>query len=183
LEYSFDKETWMDYTISSGGSYITWPDILLEAGDKLYWRNKSATPSFITKRRLYYWTFHAHNQIDGNTIKTWWDLTSLICKSGADSLPIYCFDSLFRWFPLESIPKLTATTLGSHCYDNLFENTYARLDTTQHWEFQYPFRLPYVWTIAWESPTFVRMFKTDGANCPIISPELNTIYYCTMPTY
>lgn len=180
LEYSFDKETWTDYTITGWSSYIEGPNIILTPWQKVYRRSKSTTPTTFATARLEYWTFESTS---GSKFYAWWDLTSLICKTGGDTLSRYCFSNLFSGLRLLSIPKLTATTLGSHCYDYLFDNTNARLDTTQHWEFQYPFRLPYVWTISWESPIFVRMFKTDDATCPVISPQLNTTYYCTVPTY
>lgn len=178
LEYSFDKSTWTDYTITSW-NYVHWPTITLKVWEKVYFRNKSTTPPSTFSTRLARWTFHGTS---GGAYYTWWTLTSLLSKDNTDTLPNYCFNSLFEAFPLLSIPKLTATILWGSCYESLFYNANVQLDTTQHDEYQYPFRFPYTWTISW-SPLYANMFLTDRANNYVIAPNVNTTYYCNMSTY
>lgn len=110
LETSSDWRTWSDYTF--------WTTItLVKVWSKIYWRNKSETPtSFGTSSGNYY-----------QFAMTWliaasWDINYLLCSGSTDTLlSNYCFNALFSWCTsLTSAPELLATTLTQYCYRTMF---------------------------------------------------------------
>ena len=107
LEISRDKVNWTDYTI--------WDTIAFtNAWDKVYWRNKSATPTNFSNYNNYYrfntsWLFHVS-----------WDVNYLLCKDSTTTLTNYCFRRLFRQTDITSAPILSATTLAPFCYNEMF---------------------------------------------------------------
>ena len=115
LETSYDKTNRTDYTI--------WGYITLNQWETIYMRNKSETQT-----RFSLWDYNWYRFSISGRCAASWDLTSLLCKYGTDTLNDYDFEALFgkitalqqRTCDLVTAPKLTATTLGGHCYSMLF---------------------------------------------------------------
>ena len=116
FEYSTDWTTWSDYTIAH--IWWAWTTLTLSnVWDKVYFRSKSdSVTSLSGVTWLYKFTMTW-------SIAASWDVTSLLCKTGATTLSNYCFYRLFDWCTaLTSAPSLTATTLGENCYREMFRN-------------------------------------------------------------
>ena len=116
LEISWDKTNWIDYTI--------WTTIhFANANDKLYWRNKSTTPTaFSTGYYADYYYFST-----GNTFAVSWDVDYLLCKTSTTNLLIdsggswdFIFHRLFKNCDITTPPRLPATTLSRWCYEGMF---------------------------------------------------------------
>lgn len=118
LEYSTDKQTWTQYTWTSGstaGAVIT----LANAGDRVWFRGDNAT--FSTDTNSYYkFAFSGRLYASGN-------IMSLLDKKCL-SLTIpnaWCFVYLFQSqyvsnANLLSAPRLPATKLADSCYTSMF---------------------------------------------------------------
>lgn len=173
LEYSSDKVTWTDYTIWNWiDTWAIW--------EKVYIRSKSETPTTFNGPRYRdpYYRFQVWSGIS-----VWGDVTSLLCKYWASALPSACFVNLFNRCVIESMPHLTATDLWERCYMWLFSDSYIRLSDTQDTVYQYEFRVPITWIwIAGSYPT-AWMFSGGYPTSPISTPDINTTYYATVPTY
>lgn len=194
LETSTDLSTWSDYTI--------WSTITLSSvGDKVYWRNKSETPTWFSTgssnryRISLTWTVAAS-----------WDVTYLLCKTGTDTLQWnYCFYNLFSgnssltsapslpattltWYcycemfsycsNLITIPLLPATTLQYNCYNMMFYSCpKIKISESQTWEYQTPYRIPAEWTGTDSSGLALdSMFSNTGGTFAG-SASVNTTYY------
>lgn len=108
LEISYDKSNWTDYTI--------WTEITLaNIEDKVYFRNKSETPTRFSLGVDDYYSFGT-----SNTCEVSGDVNYLLCKHSTTSLSPYCFRGLFSWCRILKPPKLPATTLADHCYTSMF---------------------------------------------------------------
>lgn len=119
LEISYNGESWIDYNWLRVSLSNIW--------DKVYFRNKSETPTRFSVSVSDYYTF------DTRLYPSWsldcsWDLTTLLCKEGTLDLTgnDYCFFRLFRnCDAISTPPRLPATTLAPRCYHSLFaENEY-----------------------------------------------------------
>ena len=107
LEYSTNGKNWTAYTTDAE---IT----LSSAGDKLYFRNTKGTDQPFTSCSF---------TISSGTVGVSGDSTALINKNGTDTLPEYCFDSLFKGCTgIKTISEglLPATNLGDGCYGDMF---------------------------------------------------------------
>lgn len=116
LEISTDKENWSDYTI---GTQIT-----MQWNSKLYFRNKSTTPTGFSTSGSNYYNFSSV----WSTISVSWDLNYLLCKTSTDTVWSYCFFKLFAdrlqahsYIQDASNLDLSATTLNTHCYERMFD--------------------------------------------------------------
>lgn len=113
IEISYDKETWTDYTY---WNTINLPNIW----DKVYFRNKSETPTTFSAGTTRYFNFQWAWKFEGSG-----DLNYLLCKTSTTQLRSnYCFYRLFQNLHLQTAPKLPATTLTNYCYQDMFDNTY-----------------------------------------------------------
>ena len=110
LETSTDWDTWTDYTF---GTTIT----LNAVGNKVYFRNKSETPTWFSTSSSVYYGFSMTWKIAAS-----WDVNYLLCKNSTTTLVSdYCFFRLFyQCASLTTAPKLPATTLTSQCYSSMF---------------------------------------------------------------
>ena len=111
LETSTDWTTWTDYTI--------WNTITLSnIWDKVYFRNKSETPTWFSIDHNNYYTF-----VMSWSIAASWDITSLLNKNCTENLSAYCFIRLFlNCSSLTTPPSLLPTTLVTYCYYGMFFN-------------------------------------------------------------
>ena len=114
LETSTDGATWADYTISNT---ITLSNIW----DKVYFRNKSETPTGFSLVNNYY------KFVMSWSVAASWDINYLLCKNSTDTLTdAYCFYVLFNWCTsLTTPPKLRAMNLTSSCYYSMFKGCTA----------------------------------------------------------
>lgn len=109
IEMSYDKVNWMS----------SWPLLfgvtLSNIGDKLYLRNTSETPTgFNTGTGASRFTMSWK-------IRVSWDVTSLLCKYGTNTLSDYCFRNLFAWCTsLTAAPSLPHTAMTPSCYSGMF---------------------------------------------------------------
>lgn len=203
LEISTDWSSWRDYNMNSA----IWETITLtNIWDKVYFRNKSSTPTEFSKLNNYYYFKFT------GSIAASWDITFLLCNSGTDTLQWdYCFMYLFaNWsWQLTTPPKLTATTLTNWCYANMFSDCYnlttlpslpattlpssnsgnwcyymmfsncskIKISSTQTWEYQTPYRIPTTWT--WTNTGWYAlnyMFNNTWWTFKP-TPTINTTYY------
>lgn len=110
LETSTNGTVWTDYTI--------WNTITLSSiWDKVYWRNKSETPTGFSSWASKYYKF-----VMSWSIAASWDVNFLLCKNSTTSLAWnYCFQRLFQnCSSLTSTPSLPATALSTYCYQFMF---------------------------------------------------------------
>lgn len=110
LETSTNWSTWSDYTF--------WTVITLaNVGDKVFFRNKSETPTGFSTRSSNYYKFVMSWKIAAS-----WDVNFLLCKESTDTITSdYCFEMLFSGCTsLTTAPELSATTLRQYCYDQMF---------------------------------------------------------------
>lgn len=193
LETSTNLSTWSDYTI--------WNTITLSSvGDKVYWRNKSETPTWFSTGNSNRYRFALTGSIAAS-----WDVTYLLCKTGTDALQgNYCFSGLFvnntsltsapslpattlTWYcyyemfsycsNLTTIPRLPATTLQYRCYSQMFYNcSKIKLSESQTWEYQTPYRIPAEWTWTDADYALDSMFSNTGGTF-VGSAYVNTTYY------
>lgn len=198
LETSSDWENWTDYTFNG----TDWATITLtNVWDKVYFRNKSETPTWFSISTGKYYRF----MIPSWKIAASWDVTYLLCKKWTNTLNAnYCFAALFFNTPrLTKAPKLNATTLSSWCYANMFQNCtsltsipklpattmkdscYAymfygcsniKISSTQTWEYQTAYRIPTTWTWATASSALSDMFYSTWWTFTW-TPSINTTYY------
>lgn len=192
LETSYDKQTRSDYTV---GTII----ILANVGDKVYMRSKSETPTGFSSSQADCYTFSM-------TWKIWasWDVCSLLCKNGADTITNYAFINLFNgctaltsapsisatyFYPLccagmffwcsslATLPKIHATTLDNWCCNVMFGSCSSiKISATQTWEYQTPYRIPTEWTwTPWVEPLWHMFSGTWGTFTG--TPSINTTYY------
>ena len=134
LEYSRDGVNWVTYDFDifdvneeGDGFEDTYrkPTIALNTGDKVYFRNKSETPTTFTPNNvkgdyfLFNWDSMKKVAVSGNVM-------TLIDKHGTSTeIPNeYCFYTLFNHggmrAKMTSYPDLPATTLKPHCYEQMF---------------------------------------------------------------
>ena len=116
LQYSLDGcKTWTDWQeVSNVRSSI------LQAGQTMYLRNKSATPTgFSTSGDDYYqFAFVGTVAAHGNCNSLLCKYPNMVTTLGSFSS---CFRSLFhQCTSLLTAPELPATTLASYCYRNMF---------------------------------------------------------------
>lgn len=193
IETSTDWRTWSDYTF--------WTDINLSSvWDKVYFRNKSETPTgFSTATNKYYY-FSAGGKVSWSG-----DVNYLLCKDSTDTLTgDYCFYRLFYQCTeltsapslpattitkncyqymfyactnLITIPRLPATSMKSYCYANMFQwCTQLKLSSTETSDYTQAYRLPTEWTgstaASWSTSMFTNTWWTFTS-----SPSINTTYY------
>ena len=109
LEYSTDKENWAPFIIDSTTVDLT------NAGDKVYIRATSANASFSDDDGWI--TFETSKSVSASG-----NIMSLLDKNcGGNSVPDNAFRYLFYNATLTTAPELPATTLGSWCYESMFE--------------------------------------------------------------
>jgi len=168
FEISNDGIVFTDYT---AGSTIT----LTNIWDKVYFRNKSETPSNIrTGNPNWYWYYFSMTW----SIAASGDCNFMLCKNSTDTLFNYCFSWLFAWCAaLTSAPKLPATTLKQYCYYNMFANcSNIKLSATQTWEYQNEYRIPTTWTWTTATDALTNMFNWTWWTFKW-TPTINTTYY------
>ena len=121
LEYSTNGgSSWTDYTFTAADGYecgyLIW---LQNAGDKVYFRNKSDNvTNFYTSAENYY-----RFSIRNNKISVSGNVMSLVDKKCAKTTiqNNYCFARLFEYCTsITSAPKLPATELKEGCYYRMF---------------------------------------------------------------
>lgn len=115
LEISYDKTTWSDYTF--------WVQINYDNNiNKVYFRNKSTTPTYFSTTVNNYYQFFMSGSIAWSG-----DITTLLCKTGTTTLTSDC--CFFRLFygcsVLTTPPSLPATTLTERCYWWMFRDCSA----------------------------------------------------------
>lgn len=194
LETSTDLSTWSDYTI--------WSTITLSSvGDKVYWRNKSETPTWFSTGSSNRYRFSLAWSVAAS-----WDVTCLLCKTGTDtiqgshcfynlfinntsltaapSLPAttltwYCYYSMFSGCTnLTTLPALPATTLEYYCYGQMFYGcSNIKLSETQTWEYQTPYRIPAEWTGTDSSGLALDSIFSNTGGTFAGSASVNTTYY------
>ena len=113
----------IEYSTDGGDNWISRsparPQIIIlpNAGDKVYFRNKSTATTF-SKSDMAYYYFSMSGSIaaSGNVMS----LVDKDCK--ATTIPCeYCFCNLFKdCSALTSAPELPAATLAANCYKNMF---------------------------------------------------------------
>ena len=193
IETSTDWRTWSDYTF--------WTDITLSSvWDKVYWRNKSETPTgFSTATNKYYyfsvvgklaWSGDVNFLLSKNSTTTLvWDYCfyhlfyQCTKLTSAPSLPAttitkYCYQYMFYWCTnLTTLCSLPATTLKSYCYANMFQwCSKIKLSTTQTWDYQTEYRIPTTWTWTTASSALSLMFNGTWWTFTW-TPTINTTYY------
>ena len=110
IEYSFDKETWENYTWNGNvGKTIS----LLKVNDVVYFRGTNS--KFSLSNSCFYFVLNG-------TLKCGGDVTSLLNNIGGDTiLSNYCFSKLFYGCTsLTTTPNLLSETLVSDCYAYMF---------------------------------------------------------------
>ena len=145
LEISKDGNSWTWFTV--------WNIITLNnIWDKIYMRTTSTSTT-----RFGTWNFTYHTFSMTWSISASWNITYLVNKNWTTSVPAYCFYNLFSWCSsLKAAPELPATSLGQHCYRELFANT---------WIIKAP-KLPATTIVGY---CYLKMF----VNCDLIeAPEL-----------
>ena len=169
FETSTDGITFTDYT--------AWTTITLaNIWDKVYFRNKSETPSNIrTNNPNWYWYYF---QIKVWSVAASGDCNFMLCKNSTTTLFDFCFSGLFNnCTALTSLPKLSATTLKQYCYYNMFTNcSNIKLSATQTWEYQIPYRIPTEWTWTTATNALTNMFNWTWWTFTW-TPTINTTYY------
>lgn len=117
LEYSYDKNTWSDYTWESQqlqGNILT----LANVGDKVYLRAKNENTEFSRNPvQFYYFAMTGLIAASGN-------IQTLLRADGSrlDVPTSYCFTKLFQGCTsLTTAPSLPATTLAKDCYNGMFQ--------------------------------------------------------------
>ena len=193
IETSTDWRTWSDYTF--------WTNINLSSvWDKVYFRNKSETPTgFSTATNQYYyfsavgkvaWSGDVNFLLSKNSTTTLvWDycfyrLFYLCTKlTSAPSLPAttitkYCYYEMFRdCTNLITVPRLPATSMKNYCYANMLQwCSQLKLSSTETSDYTQAYRLPTTWTWAtatsWNNLMFRSTWWTFTSN-----PTINTTYY------
>jgi hypothetical protein len=96
----------------------------------------------------------------------------------ATTLGYWCYVSMFQWCTsLETITKLPATRFTKFCYTSMFYwCSKIKLSTTQTWEYQTAYRLPYTWTWATADYALNSMFDSTWWTFTW-TPTINTTYY------
>ena len=129
----------------------------------------------------------------GTGCYTWafWGCTSLQKppKLPFTNLTAGCYQYMFQGCTnLTELPRLPATILPRGCYLGMFlqDGDNYMISTTQDSTYQYEFRIPISGTATYDSqatyPT-EKMFASSGhADTINRKPELNTTYYCKLPT-
>ena len=201
LETSTDGNTRTTYTI--------WDTITLSnIGDKVYFRNTSETATRFSTGPSSYYRFYLSGSLNAS-----WDITFLINKNGTDTISwSYAFYRLFYRSStedasirnaLKTTPKLPATTITAHCYQQMFyycsslstlpelpvttfQNscyyqmfrycTSIKMSSTQTWEYQTPYRMPSTWTGTNATDAFYQMFYNTWWTFTW-TPSINTTYY------
>lgn len=191
IETSTDGATRTDYTIQTD---IT----LANVWDRVYFRNKSETPTEFSKQNNYYYFVMSWS------INASWDINYLLCKNSTDTLLwYYCFYRLFyNCSSLVTSPALPATTLTRYCYSGMFNlctnletlpqlpallQVYCyqamftgcskiKLSTTQTWEYQTLYRIPTEWTWTTATNALQNMFTSTWWTFTW-TPSVNTTYY------
>lgn len=119
-------EVALEYSIDGGKYWTEWIEtnnvrtLTLNAGEKVYIRNKSATQTgFSTSGDNFY------NFAFTNTIEAHGNINSLLCKNAENvtSLSALCYSGLFfACAYLVTAPELPATTLVQYCYYYMFQD-------------------------------------------------------------
>lgn len=193
LETSTDWETWSDYTF---GTAIN----LASIWDKVYFRNKSETPTWFSTATSKYYYFTSNGKLSCS-----WDIGYLLCKNSTDTLTSdYCFYQLFSTTHITTSPRLPATTLTTWCYRNMFKDntdltsipklpatvlkqycyyqmfqwcSKIKLAAAQDSDYTQAYRIPTTWTTTteeswWNSYMFRSTWWTFTSN-----PTKDTTYY------
>lgn len=109
LETSTDWTNWSTYTFDTD---ITLSNIW----DKVYWRNTSETTTWFSKNQYDYYRFIMNGSISASG-----DITYLLNKNWADTVPTWWFRKLFAsQTSLTSAPDLPATTVWDYGYYDMF---------------------------------------------------------------
>jgi hypothetical protein len=196
IETSTNWVSWTDYTF---GSDIT----LTNIWDKVYWRNKSETPTRFSTNASNYYVFQSPTS--WANIAASWNVMSLLCKNLTDtiqwescffylfynasfltespSLPAttltpYCYRMMFFYCTnLTTLPKLPATTMQTYCYSQMFQNcSKIKMSTSKTWIYQTEYRIPTIWSGSTASSWNNNMFYSTWWSFTW-SPTINTTYY------
>lgn len=193
LEISYNANTWQDYTINTT---ITLSNIW----DKVYFRNKSNTPSYFWNTGSYFHYFAMTWSMAASG-----DITTLICKGWTESITQNF--ALWRLFygcsALTVCPKMPATTLSDYCYYEMYYNcsnlqalpnipslsipnyccysmfywcSKIKLSTSSTWEYTNPYRIPKDWTWSLWANWLYQMFQSTWWTFTW-TPTINTTYY------
>lgn len=191
LETSTDGNNWTSYTM--------WTTITLSsAWSKVYFRNTGTGTYFSYNGSNYYrfvmtWSIAASWNITYLCNKNWTDTVGDYCfytlfyncsslttppELPATTLWIDCYENMFTWCSnLVALPYLPALTLSNYCYSQMFYNcTNIKLSTTQTWEYQTPYRIPWEWTWTTWSRSLFNMFYGTWWTFTW-NPTINTTYY------
>lgn len=104
-------------------------------------------------------------------------------KLPALTLTKYCYEHMFsQCTGLRKLPRLEATVLPDGCYQYMFCIDYNEmLSTTQDSTYQYEFRIPTT-NVATSIGTNVLFHIFNTLTSPQVTPQVNTTYYCKLPT-
>ena len=200
LEKSIDGVNWSTYTWGTVGTYTDWEKITLtNIWDNVYFRNTSTTTTTFTTS-----TSSPYNFIITWSISSSWDIWYLLNKNSTTSLSgNYCFYQLFRGQPITSAPILSATSLTSRCYQEMFYGctslntipslpatilttacyidmfngcTNIKLSATKTWSYQTEYRIPSEWTWTVWTNSLTNMFYSTWWTFTW-TPTINTTYY------
>lgn len=113
LEISYDNINWSDYYLVAwwGSTLIR----LANAWDKVYFRNKSTTPTWFSTSNSDYYYF-----ITRGGVSVSWDVNYLLCKNSTLTVPDYWFFWLFLGSWILTAPELPATTVWEYWYSCMF---------------------------------------------------------------
>ena len=113
IQYSFDGKTWIDFT-----------KLTVEESCSIFF--KGINPNGFCTSDKDYSSFEVSKEFkcSGNVM-------SLIDGEGkTETIPCeYCFYNLFESCPLTTAPKLPATTLKGHCYEQMFYSCKSLIET------------------------------------------------------
>lgn len=200
FEISYDKVTRQDYTPQLPNSEV----INLNYWDRIYWRSKSETQTPLGTGRYNSYRF----VIEWKT-KAWWDVNYLLCKNwtndltdswdyvffwlfslcrdlitppklSATTLTTWCYEEMFRrtWLTTK-LPNLPATTLPDRCYNSMFmECSWVKLSDIEIGNYNIGFRIPtsWTWTQQWGPSVAYYMFYSTWWRFTG-SPDINRRYY------
>lgn len=108
------------YTSTDGTNFTQWDGstiTLANVNDKLYMYGDNAYFAYAPRLdACNSFSLNGDISVDG-------DITNLLARGGTNTVPAYCFYSLFQGASgLTSAPELPATTLGVSCYEDMFVN-------------------------------------------------------------
>lgn len=118
LLYSYDGNTWQDYT-KNEEIYLS------KVGDKVYFKAKSINPGFSQSESYYYFLASDNIDVSGNVMS----LLDNTCTQ--NWVPDYAFNCLFTGSGTQTAPELPAPELGTACYMSMFHDCDSLLAAPQ----------------------------------------------------